>query len=88
MKYFTPQGQMGSMEQASVGGVNGVEFQKQAEDVMHLIERYKQHIKENPKPKVRPGFLRQQVPTSPPRHPEPWKHVLQDVENIFMEGVS
>lgn len=39
-------------------------------------------------PNVHPGYLRNLTPDCAPVEPEPWDHIMDDVENIIMPGVS
>jgi len=41
-----------------------------------------------PLPDVKPGYLRQLIPSEAPRDPEPWDDVFRDVERAIMPGVS
>jgi hypothetical protein len=39
-------------------------------------------------PNVHPGYLRNLTPDCAPVEPESWDHIMDDVENIIMPGVS
>lgn len=37
-------------------------------------------------PAIEPGYLERLIPSSPPDDPEPWEHVMQDIEDKILIG--
>ena len=58
-------------------------------ELTDLMLKYLDNVlEEKPCPEVEPGFLKARIPKQPPTEPEPWSHVLHDVEHVILKGVS
>lgn len=65
------------------------EFETRGREVLSYMKSYHEKIRERrPVPKVKPGFLKGQVPDEAPEQPEEWKKVFGDVEKVIMPGMT
>nr|CAB3478428.1 unnamed protein product [Digitaria exilis] len=67
------------------------EFRRQGHQVVDFIADYYASMGDYPvHPNVTPGFLRRQLPTDPPSHPEPgaFAAALRDVRDLILPGMT
>ena len=65
------------------------EFRRAGHQLVDYIADYQETVRQRPvTPDVRPGYMRQLVPATPPERPEPWDDVMADIERVIMPGMS
>ncbi len=65
------------------------EFRRHGHEVVEWIARYLEQVESWPTlSTVEPGWVRRQLPESPPERGEPFERVLEDVERIILPGVT
>lgn len=63
-------------------------FRQMGSDMLECIANYMKNIHDMPVvPDVKPGFLLQQLPSSPPEEGESWDNIYSDVNNLILPGV-
>lgn len=56
--------------------------------MVEYIADYLENIRERRVfPDVKPGYMRELVPSEAPEHSEPWDNIFKDVERVIMPGV-
>ena len=69
--------------------MNTSEYRDHAIQLLELTVSYMENIREHqPCPIVKPGFLKELVPSQPPQDPEAWKDVFDDIERFILKSVS
>ena len=65
------------------------EFRKHGHAIVDFIADYRARVAEHPvMAQTAPGDVKARLPQSPPDQPEPFEHVLADLETIVMPGLS
>lgn len=65
------------------------EFRRHGHEVVEWVARYLETIEEHPvQSQVEPGWVRAQLPPSPPEEPEPFADVLADLDRVILPGVT
>jgi aromatic-L-amino-acid/L-tryptophan decarboxylase len=65
------------------------EFRQHGHEVVEWVARYLETIEELPvQSAVAPGWVREQLPSSPPAIPEPFADVLADLDRVVLPGVT
>jgi aromatic-L-amino-acid/L-tryptophan decarboxylase len=65
------------------------EFRKHGHEVVEWVARYLETIEDHPvQSPVEPGWVRSQLPASPPAVPEPFEEVLADLDRVVLPGVT
>ncbi|XP_050426856.1 histidine decarboxylase isoform X2 [Adelges cooleyi] len=65
------------------------EYRNRGKMMVDYIANYLETIRERRVyPNVSPGYLRNLTPDSAPVDPECWEHIMDDVENIVMPGIT
>ncbi|MFL6205656.1 MAG: pyridoxal-dependent decarboxylase [Acidimicrobiales bacterium] len=65
------------------------EFRRRGHEVVEWVARYLETIEERPvQSTVAPGWVRSQLPASPPATPEPFEDVLADLDRVVLPGVT
>lgn len=69
--------------------MNTEEFRKHGKEMVDYICTYLETIKDRRvTPTVSPGWLKKEIPTEAPFHPESFDVIMKDVEDKIMPGVS
>jgi aromatic-L-amino-acid/L-tryptophan decarboxylase len=72
------------VEQASAA-----QFRRDGEAALEWAARYLERVAELPvAADVRPGEIRSRLPESPPERGEPFEHVLRDLEDLLLPGIT
>ena len=67
----------------------GFDFRAEGAATLEWVARYLERLREFPVlAQVEPGQIRAALPTSPPDKAEPFAHVLRDLEEILLPGVT
>ena len=65
------------------------EFRQLGHRVVDWVADYLETIEQRPvTSRVEPGWVRAQLPASPPERPEPWDQILADLDRIVLPGVT
>ena len=65
------------------------EFRRHGHEVVEWVARYLETIEERPvQSEVAPGWVRDQLPVSPPSQPEDFAAVLADLDRVVMPGIT
>jgi aromatic-L-amino-acid decarboxylase len=65
------------------------EFRRHGHEVVEWVARYLETIEEHPvQSPVAPGWVREQLPASPPEEPEEFAAVVADLDRVVVPGVS
>jgi aromatic-L-amino-acid decarboxylase len=65
------------------------EFRRHGHEVVEWVARYLETIEDHPvQSQVEPGWVRAQLPTSPPAAPEGFDSVLADLDRVVVPGLS
>jgi aromatic-L-amino-acid decarboxylase len=65
------------------------QFRRYGRAVVDWIADYYEHIESYPVlSQVEPGEIRSALPSKPPAQGEPFEHILQDVDDLIMPGVT
>lgn len=65
------------------------EFRRHGHEVVEWVAHYLETIEEHPvQSTVEPGWVRAQLPPSPPEEPEPFADVLADLDRVILPGVT
>jgi aromatic-L-amino-acid decarboxylase len=65
------------------------EFRRHGHAAVEWVARYLETIEEHPvQSPVAPGWVREQLPSSPPSAPEPFDAVLADLDRVVVPGVT
>jgi len=65
------------------------EFRRQGAEVIEWIARYMEQVEDYPVlSSVEPGEVREQLPATPPEHPEPFEAVMADLDRVILPGVT
>jgi aromatic-L-amino-acid decarboxylase len=65
------------------------EFRRHGHEVVEWVARYLETIEEHPvQSTVEPGWVRAQLPASPPEAPESFGEVLADLDRVVLPGIS
>ena len=65
------------------------EFRKNGHAVVEWVARYLETIEDHPvQSGVDPGWVREQLPGSPPEQPEAFDAVLADLDRVIVPGVT
>lgn len=65
------------------------EFRRHGHEVVEWVARYLETIEARPvQSRVEPGWVRAQLPPSPPEDPEPFADVLADLDRVILPGVT
>ena len=69
--------------------MNTEEFRKFGHQLIDWIADYRARVEELPvRSRVEPGSVRDQLPSTPPAHPEPFEGIFNDLEQILLPGLS
>ena len=64
------------------------DFRKHGHAMVDWIADYLENLERLPvKPDVAPGWVRAQLPPSPPEHGEPWAAIVADVDRVIVPGL-
>jgi aromatic-L-amino-acid/L-tryptophan decarboxylase len=64
------------------------EFRTRGRAAVEWVASYLERVGDLPvRPSVEPGWVRAQLPDSPPEHPEPFEQVLADLDTIVVPGL-
>ena len=71
-------------------GLTNAQFTKYGTELLDYYVNYteKTVLEHRPYPDVQPGFLKGLLPAEAPEVPDNWEHIMEDVDNIIMKGVS
>ncbi len=65
------------------------EFRRHGHEVVEWVARYLETIERHPvQSVVEPGWVRAQLPPSPPNAPEPFEAVLADLDRVILPGIT
>ncbi|MDP1806033.1 MAG: pyridoxal-dependent decarboxylase, partial [Acidimicrobiales bacterium] len=65
------------------------EFRAHGHEVVEWVARYLETLEDRPvQSTVEPGWVRAQLPPSPPEAPEPFSDVLADLDRVILPGVA
>ncbi|XP_014245782.1 histidine decarboxylase-like [Cimex lectularius] len=65
------------------------EYRKRGKEMVDYIADYLENIRERKVfPDVRPGYMRQLVPSEAPYEPETWEKIVADVDSVIMPGIT
>ncbi len=65
------------------------EFRQHGHEVVEWVARYLETVDERPvQSPVAPGWVRDQLPASPPQDPEDFAHVLADLDRVVVPGLT
>lgn len=65
------------------------EFRAVGHELVDWIASYLERVEDLPvRSQVEPGWVREQLPASPPEHGEPWDHILADLDRIVVPGLT
>ncbi len=65
------------------------EFRRCGKEMIDYICNYLETIQSRRvTPTVSPGWLKNEIPTEAPFHPQPFDEIMKDVESKIMPGVS
>ena len=65
------------------------EFRRHGHEVVEWVARYLETMEDRPvQSTVEPGWVRTQLPPSPPEAPEPFDHVLADLDRVIVPGLT
>jgi aromatic-L-amino-acid decarboxylase len=66
-----------------------VTFREDGELALDWVAAYLERVRELPVlARIEPGAIRAALPASPPENPEPFSHVLRDLDEILLPGVT
>jgi aromatic-L-amino-acid decarboxylase len=69
--------------------MNPEEFRRFGHQVVDWIADYRAHAAQHPvMSRVEPGFVRAQLPASPPQEPEGFDAILDDLDRVVLPGLS
>ncbi|XKL66209.1 hypothetical protein PGB90_009629 [Kerria lacca] len=69
--------------------MNTEEFRRYGKEMVDYICNYLETIQNRRvTPMVSPGWLKNEIPTEAPFHPEPFDEIMKDVEEKIMPGVT
>jgi aromatic-L-amino-acid decarboxylase len=65
------------------------EFRRHGHEVVEWVARYLETVEELPvQSEVDPGWVRDQLPSSPPERPEPFDSVLADLDRVVLPAIT
>ena len=65
------------------------EFRRHGHAVVDWVARYMERVEEFPVlARVEPGAVRAQLPPHPPEHPEQFEHILSDLDEVILPGIT
>jgi aromatic-L-amino-acid decarboxylase len=65
------------------------EFRRHGHEVVEWVARYLETVEDHPvQSTVAPGWVREQLPPSPPEAPEPFADVLADLDRVVVPGLT
>lgn len=65
------------------------EFRRHGHEVVEWVARYLETVEDHPvQSEVAPGWVRAQLPSSPPESPEPFADVLADLDRVVVPGLT
>ncbi|XP_047735706.1 histidine decarboxylase isoform X2 [Hyalella azteca] len=65
------------------------EYRRRGYEMVEYIADYLENIRERRVfPDVKPGYMRELIPSEAPEHSEPWDDIFRDVERVIMPGVT
>ncbi len=65
------------------------EFRRNGHEVVEWVARYLETVESHPvQSQVEPGWVRAQLPPSPPEDPEPFADVLRDLDRVVVPGLT
>ena len=69
--------------------MNSAEFRVRGKEMIDLVADYLDTIEQRRVlPEVKPGYLKDLIPTSAPDESEKWNDVIADFERVIMPGVT
>ncbi|GGI04216.1 pyridoxal phosphate-dependent decarboxylase family protein [Egicoccus halophilus] len=75
--------------QSGLGDMDADAFRRHGHAVVDLIADYLEGVGERPVlAQVRPGEVREALPATPPRAPEPFDAALDDLERVLLPGIT
>ncbi|KIH61085.1 hypothetical protein ANCDUO_08650 [Ancylostoma duodenale] len=67
--------------------MNAEDFRKHGKEMVDFVADFWENIRERqPLPDVKPGYISAVVPKDPPAHPEDWRTIFGDLEDVVMKG--
>ncbi|KAL6728840.1 hypothetical protein Aduo_010575 [Ancylostoma duodenale] len=67
--------------------MNAEEFRKYGKEMVDFVADFWKNIRERtPLPNVKPGYISAVVPKNRPAHPEDWRTIFGDLEDVVMKG--
>ncbi|KAK5070142.1 hypothetical protein LTR64_001979 [Lithohypha guttulata] len=76
---------------SQLGGMNADEFRKAAHAVVEEIISYNQNVASgnlSVLPSIKPGYLRPQLPSTAPQHPQTWDQIQPDIAKSIIPGLT
>ena len=65
------------------------EFRIRGKEMIDLVADYLDNIENRPVlPKVKPGYLKELIPSEAPTEPDKWEDLVKDIERVIMPGVT
>ena len=65
------------------------EFRIRGKEMIDLVADYLDGIENRSVlPKVKPGYLKELIPTEAPEEPDKWEDLVNDIERVIMPGVT
>jgi len=65
------------------------EFRIRGKEMIDLVANYLDSIENRSVlPKVKPGYLKELIPSEPPEEPDKWEDLVKDIERVIMPGVT
>jgi aromatic-L-amino-acid decarboxylase len=65
------------------------EFRRHGHEVVEWVARYLETVEQHPvQSPVAPGWVREQLPASPPEAPQPFADVLADLDRVVVPGLT
>uniref|UniRef100_A0A158P6D9 Aromatic-L-amino-acid decarboxylase n=1 Tax=Angiostrongylus cantonensis TaxID=6313 RepID=A0A158P6D9_ANGCA len=67
--------------------MNSNEFRKYGKEMVDYVADFWDHIRERrPLPNIKPGYIKDVVPSNAPPEPEDWNTIFNDLEEVVMKG--
>jgi aromatic-L-amino-acid decarboxylase len=69
--------------------MNSDEFREKGKEMIDYVSGYLDTIDQRPVlPLIKPGYLKELIPTEAPNEPDKWSDLMQDIERVIMPGVT
>ena len=61
---------------------------KMGKDMIDYVVKYRKSLGERrPQPDVKPGYLKELIPSEAPNKPDKWEDLMRDIDRLIMPGV-